>query len=196
MSSISHMFKFLSEFAKHPRTTGAIAPSSAGLARAMVREAGLAGARAVIEYGPGTGVFTEEILRALPEGAKFFAIERNAELAAMVRRRLPQVRLVEGCVSEVEQFAAGEGIERADAIVSGLPWAGFDAELQRMLMEPALRILKPGGRFVTFAYLHALNFPAGRRFRRFLHEHFDSVSMSRPVWLNLPPALVYRCVKK
>ena len=65
------MLDFLREFIARPATTGAIAPSSRFLAQAMVEEIELHTAEAVLEYGPGTGVFTEFILRELRPGAKF-----------------------------------------------------------------------------------------------------------------------------
>jgi phospholipid N-methyltransferase len=56
-----------------------------------------------------------------------------------------------------------------------------------------MTVLRPGGQFVTFAYLHGLPLPAGRRFANRLPEYFSEISRSRTVWMNLPPALVYRC---
>ncbi|GAB4320965.1 MAG: methyltransferase domain-containing protein [Candidatus Sumerlaeia bacterium] len=195
MGTIGQTLHFLGEFLKHPRQMGAVAPSSAALARQMVRSAAVPQADVVLEYGPGTGAFTGHILAALRPGARFVAIERNARLAALLQRRYPQARVVEGCVSLVEEICAAEGIEAADAIISGLPWAGFDESLQRRLLEPAVKVLRPGGRFVTFAYLHASRLPGGRRFRRLLEAHFAEVDVSPVVWLNLPPAFAYRCLR-
>ena len=54
---------FLAEYLKHPFTIGAVAPSSKYLAKKMLRNVTFNQARVIIEYGPGTGVFTEEIIK-------------------------------------------------------------------------------------------------------------------------------------
>jgi phospholipid N-methyltransferase len=80
-----------------------------------------------------------------------------------------------------------------DCIVSGLPWAAFPAALQVKILDEMMLVLKPGGKFVTFAYLHGLPLPPARKFRALLPRYFTSVGKSPVVWLNLPPAFVYRC---
>jgi hypothetical protein len=54
-------------------------------------------------------------------------------------------------------------------------------------------VLGKGGQFVTFAYLQGLILPAAQRFRKLLKQYFSEVSTSRTVWLNVPPAFIYRC---
>jgi phospholipid N-methyltransferase len=173
--------------------TGAILPSSRYLAAAMVDWLDLPSARAVLEYGPGTGPFTPHILERLKGGCRFVAIERNADLAAAFIARLPDVRLVQDSVENVKAICAGEGIHSVDCIVCGLPWAAFPGDLQRRLLDAMMTVLRPGGQFVTFAYLHGLPLPAGRKFAARLPEYFSEIRRSRTVWMNVPPALVYRC---
>src|SRR5436190_19766759 len=72
---------FLREFIANPITTGSITPSSRHLARTIVEGLDLRDAETVLEYGPGTGVFTEFVLRELKPGAKFAAIELNPHFA-------------------------------------------------------------------------------------------------------------------
>jgi phospholipid N-methyltransferase len=74
-----------------------------------------------------------------------------------------------------------------------LPWAEFSDDLQKRLLDSMMTVLKKDGQFVTFAYLHGLPLPAGRRFANRLPEYFSEVRRSRAVWKNVPPALVYRC---
>ena len=175
--------------------TGAIAPSSQFLARTMVEGLDLQSAGAVLEYGPGTGSFTGEILRQLRPSAKLVAIELNPELADSFRTHHPNVTLVQDSVANVERICSREGIRSVDCIVSGLPWASFSRAMQTEFLDAMMRVLKPGGRFVTFAYLHGLVLPPGKSFAALLPRYFKTVSKSGVVWLNLPPAVVYRCRK-
>lgn len=190
-----HRVRFLREFVTAPFTIGAVAPSSSRLARKMLEGVDLSGAKAVVEFGPGTGVFTDHILPALPEGCAYFAIELNQTMVRLWRARHPGVKIYRNSVHYVDRLCAKEGIERVDVIFSGLPWASFGAELQDSTLAAVLRVLKPGGQLVTFGYRVGTLLPKGRRFYRRLPEVFSRVERSKYVWRNLPPAFVVRCTK-
>ena len=185
--------KFLKEFIANPATIGAIAPSSSYLARTIIDEIGLESAEAILEYGPGTGAFTGYILGRLGGGTKFAAIELNPKFAASFRTRYPEVHLFEDSVANARSICDQAGIGLVDCIISGLPWAAFPVSLQVKILDEMMRVLKPGGKFVTFAYVHGLPLPPARRFKALLPQYFTSISKSRVVWRNLPPAFVYRC---
>lgn len=178
-----------------PAATGAIAPSSLYLARTMVEGLQLNAAEAVLEYGPGTGVFTELILRELKPGAKFAAIELNPEFSKAFRARYPRTQLFQDTVANVRSICDRAGMQSVDCIVCGLPWATFSESLQATCLDEMMRVLRPGGRFVTFAYVHGLALPSARKFARLLPKYFTRVAKSPVVWLNMPPAFVYRCTR-
>lgn len=185
----------LKQFLRHPWHVGAIAASGPGLVRTMVGDLDWANIDAAVEYGPGTGVFTEAIGRALRPDAKFFAIERSEPLVWLSRQRCPSLEICHDDVCNVRKLCDERGIDQVQAIVCGLPWAAFSDELQRRIMDSMFDVLSPGGRFDTFAYLQGTALPAGRKFSARLRENFSSVKRSPVVWRNLPPAFVYRCVR-
>jgi len=175
--------------------TGALVPSSDALGRAVVGNLDLSNARAVVEYGPGTGAFTTYVLRAMNRKAKFIAIEINPRLASIFRARHPNVRIFEDSVANARAICTNAGIDEVDCIVSGLPWASFPKSMQIEFLDEMMRVLRPGGQFVTFAYVHGVVLPPGRRFSKILPRYFKSVSKSPIVWKNVPPAFVYRCTR-
>src|SRR5262249_47012579 len=187
------LVNFIREFISKPVTTGAVAPSSSFLARTIVDGVGLAQAEAVLEYGPGTGAFTGHILRELRPEARFLAIELNPRFAITFRQRYPSVRFVEDSVANVRAICDAAKITSVDCIISGLPWAAFSRSTQVKFLDEMMRVLKPGGRFVTFGYVHGLALAPGKRFAALLPNYFTSISKSHVVWLNIPPAFVYRC---
>lgn len=178
-----------------PFVIGAVAPSSRFLARKMLEGVDLSAAGAVVEFGPGTGAFTDHILPALPRECRYFAIELNPTMARLWRERHPGATLHRDSVANVDRLCAEEGIEKVDVIFSGLPWASFDDGLQKEILDATMRVLKPGGMLVTFGYRVGTLLPKGRRFYRRLPEYFSKVERSEYVWRNLPPAFVVRCVK-
>jgi phospholipid N-methyltransferase len=149
--------------------------------------------RVIVEYGAGTGVFTEKILERLPSGARFFAIEVDPVMVRILERRFPSVRVYPESVGNIGRVCEQEGVEEVDAIVSGLPWASFSLVDQRQYLEATTRALRPGGQFTTFAYIQGLLLPSGRRFKKQLTSRFTSVERSSVVWRNCPPAFAYRC---
>lgn len=197
--------RFLKEFVARPGVIGAVAPSSIFLARRMVEGLDLANAAAVAEFGPGSGVFTGEILRHIGPNTKFFAIERNAAMAALVRDRFPGVNVFEDNAANIDTLCAGLGIGGAepgregqggvDYILSGLPWPSFSDQLRTDILGAAHRALRPGGMLVTFGYHVGLTMRGAWHFRAEARRLFSTMSISPVVWRNIPPAFIYRCVK-
>lgn len=177
----------------HPVRTGAIAPSSNKLADVISESARLEDASVIIEWGPGTGVFTERILQKKRPDATFFAVEMNEVFATVTQARCPDARIYQDSAVNTRAYLEQLGHSHCDAVVCGLPWASFDEFLQDELLDTLVTILRPGGRFLTFAYLQGLLLPAGLRFRRKLKSRFGQVTTTRTVWRNVPPAFVYVC---
>lgn len=193
--AMSDSITFLKNFLRNPTKVGAIAPSSPALVRTMIDGFDWSSAKNVVEFGPGTGVFTEAIVDRLSKESRFFAIERSAELADATRGRCPGVDVVEESVANVVQLCRERSMESVDAIVCGLPWASFPKPLTDEIMEAMFKVLRPGGQFATFAYWQGVFLPAGLRLARRLRKDFTTVERSPTAWRNLPPAFVYRCVR-
>ncbi len=193
MGTVRNIGRFFGEFILHPTKTGAVAPSSDFLARTMVQWIDLPRAKTVLEYGPGTGVFTGHIIKRMSPESQFAAIELNSSLADLFRLRHPNLTLIEDSVANVEEICRRLGLGQVDCIVCGLPWASFPESLQIRILDQMMTVMSPKGQFVTFAYLQGLLLPPGRRFASLLPRYFSEVSKSRTVWLNLPPAFVYQC---
>jgi phospholipid N-methyltransferase len=200
--------RFLREFLRDPGRTAAIAPSSPRLAERMLSGLDVGSMRSIVEYGPGTGVFTRAVLERLPAGwvdqcapvaapgrRTFIAIEYNPELASLVRSRFPGVCVENESAEHVEAICARHGVGpgQVDLIVSGLGWVAIEPGLCTRMLEATRRMLRPGGEFRTFGYHVGLMMPHAAHFRREIARVFPGVTRTRAVWANLPPAFVYVC---
>ena len=183
---------FLRKFLRAPIQIGAVAPSSAGLAELITADIGLEQACSVVELGPGTGAFTGAIERRLRPDVTLLAVEVDPVFARTVQERFPRVRVVNGPAERLLDYLDGQA-GTVDCIVSGLPWAIFPAHQQTCILNAILAALRPGGWFNTFTYVQSAWARPGRRFRRLLEASFSSVTRTRVIWRNLPPAFVYRC---
>lgn len=202
---------FMREFIFHPTKIGAIAPSGRALAAAMVRGIDFSRSKSVLEFGPGTGVFTKAMLDAMPHDwldprqshrpgpgkGRFIAIEFNEAMAAGVRRLYPEATVYNDDAGNVETICRKEGIEpgTVDAIISGLAWTSIPEQPRKRILEATHRVLKPGGEFRTFTYQASMLVRSAWVFRKMLRSTFRDVQVGRVVWRNMPPAFVYHCIK-
>ena len=187
---------FLKEYFVSPKLVGGPAPSSKELAELITDAAGVREANVVIEFGPGTGVFTEVIARKLRRGGKFLAIEISDEFVKAVQRRCPNVTVVHDSAANARKHLEQQGLDSCDCIVSGLPFAIFEDKLQNEILDAAYDVLRPGGVFVTFTYFMSPLTRQGRRLKRKLAQRFDSLDKTAIVWRNVLPAFAYRAIKK
>ena len=172
-----------------PLRVAAIAPSGPALARAITAEIGPR-TGPVIEFGPGTGVFTQAILDAGVPADRLVMVERGAAFAELLRQRFPQVRLIEasaGDLGEVALFGAG----RAGAVVSGLPILSMPKPVVHAILAKAFDELQPGGAMYQFTYGYRC--PVA-------DSVLDSLGLTArrtaTVFVNAPPASVYRIERR
>ena len=147
----------------------------------------------IVEFGPGTGPFTAEIGARLKPGDRYLGIEINPAFCDALRRRFPDLAFVCDSAERLSAIAATHGIAPIDAIVCGLPWASLPLDVQARIFAEMRGCLRPGGLFVTFAYLQGVLLPGARALRRRLAAEFDSMTRGAIVWRNIPPAFTYIC---
>lgn len=188
-------WRFLKEFIAAPAIVGAIAASSKDLADSVTEVAGVSRSAVVVEFGPGTGAITGTIVKKLQHDATFVAMEICEKFAQATKQKFPEVNVVHDSAVNTGKYLAELGVSQCDCIVSGLPWAAFKDDLQHALLDATYDVLRPGGCFATFMYIMSPALPAGRRFVHQLRARFGNVRISRPVWFNLPPALVISAIR-
>lgn len=146
--------EFLRGFLSKPKEVGSIIPSSRFLERRIIRCADVAGAKVVVELGPGTGGTTRALLRAMAPDARLFAIEINPRFCEHLSRNLRDQRLtvLEGSASDVGPLLAAEGIDGADVVLSGIPFSTMPRPIGIGILTSIRAALRPGGRFVAYQF--------------------------------------------
>jgi phospholipid N-methyltransferase len=165
------------------------------MAELITDTADLPHASVVVEFGSGTGVFTEKILEKISGNTIAIALEVNPAFVEATRIRCPRAAVFHDSAVNTAHYLKSAGVQQCDRIICGLPWAGFNNSLQDQLLDTIIEVLAPGGKFLTFAYLHGLLLPSGRRFRKCLSSRFQEIEETPIIWKNLPPAFVY-CAKR
>ena len=183
---LSDNLLFLSRLASAPRQIGAVAPSSRSLGRAMAAE--LPEAHQVcVELGGGTGSLTRALLAAGLPAQNLIVIERDARLAAHLRKRFRGVRVIRGEAQQLTSLLRAEGIGPVDAIVSGLPLRSLPRQVGTAIAAESFAALRPGGVFIQFTYWVLPPVPHAAAAKLSI----EGVACGH-VWRNLPPATVWR----
>src|SRR5579864_9820821 len=70
---------FARNFFRHPRMLGSIVPSSRFLIKQLLEPMDFGRARVIVEYGPGVGGITREVLQRMRPDGVLIAIEMNPD---------------------------------------------------------------------------------------------------------------------
>ncbi len=181
---------FFSRFLRSPRTVGAVTASSRALAEAMVDGVDLQSPGHIVELGPGTGAFTGAIVDRLGPDTRFLAVDIDPAFVQQIRKRWPNVECVCGSAERLDAIVQVRSMGAIDHIVSGLPFVSLPATMTRQILESVVKVLRPGGTFTTFQYLHGYGLPSAVSFRRGMNVRIGSPPAVRLVLRNVPPAIV------
>lgn len=179
--------KFLMEYVKSPRTVGAIAPSSAKLALNMVQDINFNEAKCIVEYGPGTGVFTDKIIERKKKNTLLILFERNKDFYMHLVEKyvgIDNIIIINDSAENVYKHLENIGIREVDYVISGLPFASLPLSISDTILERTKGILKNEGLFITFQYTLLK--------KGFIEGYFEKIEFKH-VFINLPPAYVLKC---
>ncbi|MGQ0633543.1 MAG: class I SAM-dependent methyltransferase [Planctomycetaceae bacterium] len=198
--------EFFRQYRCRFETTGAVAPSSRFLARALTGPlAHRQGPTRVLEVGPGTGAVTQRIVRLLKPGDQFDLVELNEAFAGLLERRFavePEFqRVADRARVHVRPIQTFQAEEPYDIIISGLPLNNFPAELVQDIFAVLLELLAPDGVLSYFEYMYMrslrrlVSTSEGRRrlasLDGVLRERLARHRFRRDwVFINVPPAWV------
>ena len=203
---------FYSEFRRNFITTGAIAPSSPLLAKAMIfpLKQRLNKPIRVLEVGAGTGVVTHRIMKELRTGDSLDIYELNPHFFLALRENLPILEYTNQgikCRLHNEDVRLLPDNSLFDYIISGLPLNNFEPQTVEEFLEVFLDHLSPGGVLAYFEYIGTRQFHSkiskgsererlvrvGIAIKSFIEKYqYDS----NQVWWNLPPAKARYCRKE
>lgn len=181
------MLEFIKEFIKNPRFIGAVAPSSRHLAEKMLEDIDFKNSTCIIEYGPGTGVFTERLVDRKRDNTLLIVFENNKEFYKELSEMYGyknNVKIINDGAENAKIYLQDYNIMKVDYIISGIPFTSLPMDISHKILQNTKEILGDKGEFITFQYsLIKINF---------FKNYFNSIESSK-VMLNLPPAYVLKC---
>lgn len=177
---------FFKNFLKNWKEVGSITPSSGFLAKKMLKSIDFSSVDTIVELGPGTGVFTREILSRMKPDSKLLALETNDEFVERLNNIIDdRFTVLKVSAKNLSVFLKGE---KVDVIVSGIPFSVMKKEIKEKMLYEIKENLKIGGMFIQFQYSLDL--------RKLLNKIFNNNVKLSFVPFNIPPAFIYTCEVK
>ncbi len=189
MATVRYIKNFIRD-----RNVASITPTSRVSVEKICRKINFDTAEVIVEYGPGGGVFTRHILQNLSPSGRLVAIEKNENFYNHLKRAIhdPRFSLVQDTAENVESVLANLGIQKVDAVISGIPFSFFEDPLRARIVNNTKAVLKPGGKFIIYQF-----------YSPFLRKRFnlngclsDNLKVVRIHFeiFNLPPLRVYEAI--
>lgn len=178
--------KFFKEFWKERRVVGAISPSSIFLAKKMISSIDFNSSRILVEFGPGTGIFTKEILKKMHPDAILLVFETQKSFCEQIEAEIRDSRmiLINDSAEKIGEYLQKNSFEAADHIISSLPFTVIPSQIKNSILTQSVKYLSKTGTFLQFQY--SLNA------HKLLKSRFKIVKLDFTP-MNIPPAFIYRC---
>jgi phospholipid N-methyltransferase len=182
--SPSPQWQFLRGFLKHPVMVGSIIPSSRLLIERMLRPVDWDNTKLFVEYGPGVGTFTRDLLDRISPNAKLVTIDTNPDFTKYLTESLDDPRLiaVTGSAADVEQILTERGLGKADYVLSGLPFSTLPPGVGDAIAKATAKVIRPGGAFLVYQF--------NPKVLDFIKPHFEKIDRGFE-WINVPPATLF-----
>ena len=188
MTEKKHSKTFLNTFFAERKQVGAVAPSSKFLVASMCNKIDFKKARYIVELGPGTGVFTSEILKRSHPDCRILLIELNKTFYDILDKKFNDKRLivVNSSADEIENVLKEFNFPYADAVLSSLPLTVIPEIIKKRIVIGSYNVLREGGVYVQYQY--SLNA------KKLLELKYGKLKIGF-VPINIPPAFVYTGIK-
>jgi phospholipid N-methyltransferase len=182
----AELLLFGGNFLRHPRMLGSIVPSSRFLVRRVLGPIEWDRARVLVEYGPGVGTMTGRMLARMRADAMLVVLETNPAFVRYLRRVFPDPRLhvVEGSAASAPEVVRALGADRADYVVSGIPYSTIPPKVREQILRGTHDLLDPRGLFLVYQFTRAV-LPDLRRIFGPVEEAFEP--------RNVLPARLFHC---
>ncbi|HYX53146.1 MAG TPA: rRNA adenine N-6-methyltransferase family protein [Candidatus Limnocylindrales bacterium] len=180
---------FAKNFLQHPKMLGSLIPSSRFLVERLLKKVDWERARTIVEYGPGVGTITGNILDRMKPHTRLVVFEMNEDFVRYLNRTFPDPRLhvVHGSAENVQRELERLKLDGADYIISGIPFTTMPRELRDQIMRESRAALNPGGAVLVYQFTRAV--------LPYLRSHFPRVSQDFEP-LNILPARLFYCTQE
>lgn len=143
-----------SEFLKNAilgKKVGAIARSSKYVIQNVIKQINNYSHSTVVEYGPGDGVLTTELLKNLSADGKILLVELDKNFVKILKNiDDSRIRVVNGSIQDISKNLPDYGFNKVDIIISSIPFSLIDKKEREEIVKNSFDALAPGGKLIVF----------------------------------------------
>jgi len=178
---------FFKEAIKNIKTSGTIMPSSKYLIQKMLKSVDFSNAKVIVEYGPGNGIITKEILKRLDNNSQLICFEINTEFYNHLKTFKDSRLLIfnESC-ENIKSICEQLNITEVDCIISSLPLTNIPDNITKKILTESYHQLKKNGSFLQYQY--------SLSYLKKIKKIYKNVDLDFEI-RNIPPAFIYKCKK-
>ena len=183
MSTLSYIKNFLTD-----KNVASVTPSSAACVKHVCKKIDFTQKISIFEYGPGTGVFSRYLLDHMTEDSRLILIELNSNFVEKLREEFvdERVNIFDDSAEEVATIAENLEIEKADYVLSGIPFSFLEDDQKLNVLQQTYDLLRAGGKFLAYQTSGHLKAPIRKIFGQ-VHTELELI--------NIPPMLIYEALK-
>ncbi|WP_298419320.1 rRNA adenine N-6-methyltransferase family protein [uncultured Kordia sp.] len=176
--------KFFREAIRDIKTSGTIFPSSRFLSRRIVNNIDFSTVKVIVEFGPGNGIITKEILKRIQPHTKLITFEINEKfIESLDKIKHSQLIIEKVSAEDITPILKKHGYDKADCIISSLPLTNIPTEISDRILDNSYAAMEKDSLFVQYQY--SLTY-----YKKLKEVFHDNVKLSFEAF-NIPPAFVY-----
>jgi phospholipid N-methyltransferase len=178
---------FFVEGIRNIKTTGTITRSSRFVCRKLIEGIDFDSAKCIVELGGGDGVVTKHILKNMKRDTKLITFEVLPKFCDLLRGfNDDRLIVAEDSAENIQKWLNDNGFEKADYVVSTLPFVNIPEDVGTRILNAAKDNLKTDGIFSQLNYTLLT--------RDLYQSIFGNVDFDF-IMRNIPPAFILKCIK-
>ena len=141
----------------------------------------------IVEYGPGNGALTKEILKLMNNHSRIIAIETNKKLA-LFHKNIKDKKLivVRDNAKNVENILNKLNIKKVDYVISGIPFSMINLSDRNKIIKKTKDVLSDKGTFFVYQFKKDIE--------KDLDKYFPNIKKHHEI-INIPPLIIFECEK-
>lgn len=187
MSTVNYVKCFLRD-----KNVASVTPTSPFGVKRVCKKIDFSKAKLIVEYGPGTGVFSEYLLKQMQPSARLVLIEQNPDMFKCLKKTLTDKRVCffNESAENVTSLVNGQMNHKPDYVISGIPFSCLSETIRQDIVRKTHQILGENGKFLVYQTFYQ------KDDHLFVHlEQYFRCVTSEFELLNIPPMRIYEAVK-
>lgn len=186
--SLRHTIDYFKNFFKDKKVAS-VTPCSRYTIHRLCDRLDFGQTQVIVEYGPGTGNFSEYLLNQLNNDSRFILIELMEDFVRELEDHFgpdSRVGIYQDVAENLTSILEKERIQQVDAVLSGIPFSMLTDAKKHEVLKQTHHFLKPGGQFLVYQTSYKMV--------PYLKQYFSQVNKDFEP-RNLPPMYLMEAFK-